>query len=110
MAVSCAADETTTDFSSDMGPSFKQKFDPSTLVEIERIKEKGLASEQVKVIIRTKNEINAYQKQKVKEAGLSIESVSGDIFTASGSYMALIRTARFDFVVYIELSKRLKQK
>ncbi len=110
ITVACAANENPLDFSSHIDPSLKQKFDASALIELERMREKGMTSKQLKVIVRTKNAINPSQKKKVEGTGLTIDSVSGDIFTASGPYAALLKTAGFDFVVYIELSKKLRQK
>jgi hypothetical protein len=109
-AAACAANETPSGFGTHIEPSLKQKFGASALIEIESMKQKDAMSKQLKVIVRTTNELNVSQKKKVEETGLVIDSVSGDIFTASGSYAALLKTASFGFVVYIELSKKLKPK
>jgi predicted hydrolase (HD superfamily) len=110
VAAACSAGETPRGFDPDIRPSLKQKFGASALMGIERMKHEDAMSRQLAVIVRTTNGLTPSQRRKVEQAGLAIDSVSGDIFTASGSYEALLKTAGFDFVVYIELSKKLKQK
>jgi predicted hydrolase (HD superfamily) len=110
VAAACSAGETPHGFDPHIKPSLKQKFEASALVEFESMKREAAASKQFKVIVRTANELTPSQKIKVEETGLAVDSVSGDVFTASGSYEALLKIAGFDFVVYIELSKKLKQK
>ena len=90
--------------------AIKPKLAPSILIEIESLNKEGTGQKLLKVIVRTKDEINSSQRKKIESVGLTIASVFGNIFTATGSYKSVINTARFDFVIYIEPAKKSEQQ
>jgi hypothetical protein len=90
--------------------SIRPKLAPSILLEIESLNKEDTGQKQLKVIVRTKNEMNSSQRKKIEGIGLTISSVFGDIFTAAGSYKSVINTAVFDFVIYIEPAKKSNQQ
>jgi hypothetical protein len=98
------------DFNPQIDESVKQKFDPSILMELERLKKEEQISKSLKIIVRTKGKINDSQEKQMEELGLTIGSISGDIFTATGPLTAVLKTASFDFIIHIELSRKLRQK
>ncbi|GIK23024.1 MAG: hypothetical protein PHY57_03450 [Ignavibacterium sp.] len=59
---------------------------------------------------KTISSINEDMKSKLKEAGISIESVIGDIFTASGSVESIKKTTLLEFVVFLESAKQMDLK
>ena len=96
------------DFSLHIDQSIKEKLDPSLLLELERQKPEGESS--LHVIVRTGKNVGHLQRKRIEEAGLTIDSIFGDIFTATGPLAAVLQTASFAFVVYIELSQKLEHK
>ena len=96
------------DFRRHIDQSIKGKLDPLVLLELERQKTEGASS--VHVIVRTGKKVSELQKKRMEEAGLTIGSIFGDIFTATGPLAAVLKTASFDFVIYIELSQKLEPK
>jgi hypothetical protein len=97
-------------FNPHIDESLKRKLDPSILMDLESLKKEEQVSKSLKIIVRTKGKIDDFQRKQIEEAGLSINSTLGDIFTATGSYTAVLKTASFDFVIYIALSRKLKEK
>ena len=97
-------------FSQQMEETVKRKLDPSILMELNSLKEKEQLSNPLKVIVRTKGKMNGFQERQIEEAGLTISSILGDIFTATGPLPAVLKTASFDFVIQIEVSKESMQK
>lgn len=61
---------------------------------------------------KTNGIINEDMKSKLKETGIIVESVIGDIFTASGNAESIKKTTLLEFVVFLESAKQmdLKQK
>jgi hypothetical protein len=98
------------DFSPHIDESIKQKLDPSILMELEWLKKGEQISKPLKIIVRTKGKINDSQEKQIKEVGLTIGSILGDIFTATGPLTVVLKTASFDFVIHIEISRKSKQK
>jgi hypothetical protein len=97
-------------FSLQMEETVKGKLDPSILMEFENLKKEEQLSKPLKIIVKTKGKMNDFQKKQIEEVGLIIGSILGDIFTATGPLPAVLKTASFDFVIQIQLSKELKQK
>jgi len=93
-----------------MEETVKRKLDPSILMELKSLEKEERLSEPLNIIVRTKAKMNDFQEKQIEEVGLTIHSILGDIFTATGSLSAVLRTASFDFVIQMELSKELKQK
>ena len=97
-------------FSVQTEEAVKRKLDPSILMQLKSLEKEEQLSKPLKIIVRTKGKINDFQEKQIEEAGLTISSILGDIFTATGPLPAVLKTAGFDFVIQIELSKELKQK
>ena len=54
--------------------------------------------------------INNQTKKELQDTGINIETVIGDIFTANGTVSSIKKTSLLDFVVYLELAKKLDIK
>jgi hypothetical protein len=59
---------------------------------------------------KTSMPINDEMTTKLKSTGLTIESIIGDIFTASGTTESIKKVTMYDFVVYLELAQKLDIK
>lgn len=85
-----------------------QKLDPSLLMEIERLKSDRQMDQEIKVLIRTKDEIDATERARLEEKGVKVGSVIGDILTAMVPVQAISEIATLEFVLFIEKSKTLR--
>lgn len=56
------------------------------------------------------SDINENMKSQLEVTGITVESVIGDIFTASGSAESIKKTTLIDFVVFLELAKKMDMK
>jgi len=56
---------------------------------------------------KTNTPINDEMKKEIKSIGITTESIIGDIFTASGNVESIKKASLLDFVVYLEIAKKL---
>jgi hypothetical protein len=59
---------------------------------------------------KSNTSINDEMKKKLESAGLLIETIIRDIFTASGNAESIKKTTLLDFVVFLEIAKKLDIK
>lgn len=59
---------------------------------------------------KTESDINDKMLNKLKLTGISVESTVKNVFTASGNAASIKRTTLLDFVVYLEIAKKLELK
>ncbi len=59
---------------------------------------------------KTIESINDEMKTKLEETGIKIETVANDIFTATGNVESVKKVSLFDFVISLELVKKLDIK
>lgn len=59
---------------------------------------------------KTENDINDKMLNKLKLTGISVESTVKNVFTASGNAASIKRTTLLDFVIYLEIAKKLDLK
>jgi maltose-binding protein MalE len=59
---------------------------------------------------KTNEVINDQMKKELHGTGINIETVVSDIFTANGTVSSIKKTSLLDFVVYLELVKKLDIK
>ena len=59
---------------------------------------------------KTNSVISDEMKKKLESAGLSVETIIRDIFTASGNAESIKKTTLLDFVVFLEIAKKLDIK
>ncbi len=86
--------------------SMRRKFDPQILIKIEQ----PSGNKQFNVIVRTTTPIDASHKALLEQKGIEIGSIHGDIFTAIVSAKSLIEISKLDFVVYIEMAKKMRPR
>ena len=88
-----------------------EKMETSLQLEIKKL-EKENSDILIQFKGKTNGIINDDIKSKLKETGLIVESVIGDIFTASGNAESIKKTTHLEFVVFLESGKQmdLKQK
>lgn len=85
-----------------------QKLDPSLLIEVERLKSDRQMDQEIKVLIRTKDEIGATKRAALEKKGAKVGSVIGDILTATVPARAISEIAALEFVLFIEKPKTLR--
>lgn len=56
---------------------------------------------------KTRWDIDDQMKDQLEDAGINIETAAGDIFTASGNISGVKKVSLIDFVVSLELVKKL---
>lgn len=59
---------------------------------------------------KTNEVINDQMKKELQDTGINIETVVSDIFTANGKVSSIKKASLLDFVVYLELVKKLDIK
>lgn len=59
---------------------------------------------------KAKDVVNEQMKKELQDAGINIETVAGDIFTANGTAGSIKKASLLDFIVYLELAKKLDLK
>lgn len=59
---------------------------------------------------KTSTDINEQVKSGLEGTGIIIETVAGNIFTANGTSAGVKKVSMLDYVVYLELAKKLDIK
>lgn len=59
---------------------------------------------------KTSENISDQMKSEIEETGIKVETTAGDIFTANGDINSVKKVSMLDFVVYLELVKKLDIK
>ena len=86
----------------------QEKIAPGLMREVRETESTSTASRTVEVLIRTKSEISAAQRDILEKSGAKIGSVTGDVLTATLPASAIAEIASLKFVVYIEPSVNLR--
>ncbi len=84
----------------------QEKMDPALLMAIHESELTEKPARAIEVLIRTRGEINAKQRDVLEREGVMIGSVMGDILTARIPVHAVSRIASLEFVVHMEMSKK----
>lgn len=82
----------------------KDKIDPSLADKLTRL-EQNKSDETLNFIGKCTTEITPSIKEELAAAGISIHSVSKDIFTGTGNYKAIIKIAGTNYIKWIEEPK-----
>jgi hypothetical protein len=64
----------------------------------------------IRFIGKTNNNIDDQMKTELKNTGISIETVAGDIFTANGKVENIKKVSILEFIKSLELAKRFEIK
>jgi hypothetical protein len=72
--------------------------------------EKENEDEIIKFAGKTSKEINDEMKTKLESTGIKTESIIKDIFTASGNAESIKKVTLLDFVINLEIAKKLELK
>ena len=86
----------------------QDKIDPALKLVIQAVESGNQPESEVNVLIRTRDEMDITQHNALERNGVRIGSVMGDVLTASVPVRAVTEIASLDFVVYIEMSKKLR--
>ncbi|WP_372522885.1 hypothetical protein [Sulfuricaulis sp.] len=84
----------------------QEKIDPALLMTIHESELTEKPAQTIEVLIRTRGEINAKQRDVLEKEGAMIGSVMGDILTARIPVPAVSRIASLEFVVHVEMSRK----
>ncbi len=91
-------------------PSIQSKLDPELLRRVEELSNLGRLDERLSVLIRTASEITTDQENLFKDRGVIINSKLGIILSAILPAESIRDVAALDFVVRIELARKLKER
>ncbi len=86
-----------------------EKLESSLYQEI-RNYENSSPSTTIQFMGKASNNINEDMKSQLGKTGISVESIVGDIFTASGNAESIKKITLLDFVVFLELAKKMDMK
>jgi hypothetical protein len=91
-------------------PSIQAKLDPALFRRLNDINRLGHSEQLVNVLVRTATEINPDQDRQLEQLGMTIQSKSGIMLSATLPASSIPEVAALDFIVRIELAKRLKPR
>jgi len=91
-------------------PSIQSKLDPKLLHRLEELSNLGRLDESLRVLIRTASEINLDQENLLKSRGVIIHSKFGVILSAIIPAGSIQDVAALEFVLRIELARKLKKR
>ena len=63
-------------------------------------------SGEIGIILKVKDSLKTSQKKMLEETGITLGSVTGNIFTATGTPKEIIKLDDLDFVTQVQLAKR----
>lgn len=84
----------------------QEKIDPALQMAIHDSELTEKPAQVVEILIRTRGEIDARQRDVLEREGVMIGSVMGDILTARIPVHAVSRIASLEFVVHMEMSRK----
>lgn len=90
--------------------SIQSKLDPELLRLLEELSGLGRLNEKLSVLIRTSSEINPDQENLLKNQGVIIQSKLGVILSAVIPAKSIQGVAALEFVLRIELARKLKER
>ncbi len=97
-------------FSCSASSEFKpEKMDTPLKQKIQQL-EKGNTNEIIQFTGKTNTPITAEIKAKLQSVGITTESAIEDIFTASGNVESIKKASLLDFIVFMEIAKKLDIK
>jgi len=86
------------------------KLDPELLHRLEGLSSSGHMNERLSVLIRTSSEINSDQEDLLKSRGVTINSKLSVILSAIIPAQSIQDVAALQFVLRIELARKLKER
>lgn len=90
--------------------SSRSKLDPLLLRRLDELNGLGQSDQQIAVLVRTVSEISPDQEHRLERLGVTIHSKLGVILSAVLPARSIPDAAQLDFIVRIELAKRLKPR
>jgi hypothetical protein len=91
-------------------PTVEAKLDSRLLQRVRESERAGRPDEQFNVLVRTGSEMNADQETLLREKGATIKSKLGSVVSAAVPAGSVREIAAFEFVLRIELAKKLKKR
>jgi hypothetical protein len=107
-ALACSASSSITP--AEPPPSIQAKVDPALLRRLNDISRRGQSDQLLNVLVRTTTEIDPDQDRQLERLGMTIRSKSSIILSATLPASSILEVAALDFIVRIELAKRLKPR
>lgn len=84
------------------------KIDPVLRIDLEELKSGGNPDREIDVLIRTEKEITSGDRAALEKEGVKISSSSGNVLSARVRLGSIENISRFEFVTYIEKSRKLR--
>lgn len=94
----------------DYSPALHDKLDPPLLRRLDELHALGQTDQPISVLVRTATEISPDQESQLKRLGVTIHSKSGIILSATLPVSSIPAVAALDFIVRLELARRLKPR
>jgi hypothetical protein len=91
-------------------PSIQAKLDPALLHRLNDTGGRGKSDQLLNVLVRTAARITPDQRRRLERLGVTIRSQSGIMLSATLPAASVPEVAALDFIVRIELAKRLKPR
>jgi hypothetical protein len=91
-------------------PSIHDKLDPALRRQLDDINRRGQSDQRLSVLVRTASEMTPDQEHQLRRLGVTIRSKSGIILSATLPASSISEVAGLDFIVRIELARRLKPR
>ncbi len=83
----------------------QQKIDSGLMLTLQKLEQSQQSQQAIHVLIQTRGEINATQRTALERKGAKIDSVLGDVLTATVPAWLLFEVAHLDFVIHVEMSR-----
>jgi hypothetical protein len=91
-------------------PSIYDKLDPSLLRRLDDLRSGGPSEQPVSVLVRTTTVIGPDQERQLEKLGMMIHSKSGIILSATLPVSSIPAVAALDYIVRLELAKRVSPR
>ncbi len=90
--------------------SIQSKLDPKLLHRLAELSDLRQLDQQLPVLVRTVSELSPDQERLLERLGMTIRSKSGTILSATISAVSIPDVAKLEFIMRIELAKKLKPR
>ncbi|HUJ78899.1 MAG TPA: hypothetical protein VLY45_01140 [Nitrospiria bacterium] len=91
-------------------PAVLDKLDPALRHRMDELRARGQSDQRLSVLVRTAADISPDQEGQLERLGMTIHSTSGVILSATLPASSIPTAAALDYIVRIELAKRLKPR
>ncbi len=84
----------------------RARIDPAIMMDLEGLRSGRIPDRKIDVLIGTARQLTAGERTALERSGAEISSSLGNVISASVRLGSIENISKFDFVIYIEKSKR----